>query len=104
MIRLFLNLSSIYLSLELKTLLAEVVKLANTLRSGRSGRKSLRVQLPPSANHFHFLKTILRSALFPSAPPSTFGGPCRGIQGINALPWFLGNCYQLLVIKKENTL
>lgn len=28
---------------------AEVVKLANTLRSGRSGRKLLRVQLPPSA-------------------------------------------------------
>lgn len=28
---------------------AEVVKLANTLRSGRSGRKSLWVQLPPSA-------------------------------------------------------
>lgn len=29
---------------------AEVVKLANTLRSGRSGRKPLWVQLPPSAN------------------------------------------------------
>ena len=28
---------------------AEVVKLANTLRSGRSGRKSVRVELPPSA-------------------------------------------------------
>lgn len=28
---------------------AEVVKLANTLRSGRSERKLLRVQLPPSA-------------------------------------------------------
>ena len=54
------NLSSIYVSLEiraqlkansqkLKAFFAEVVKLANTLRSGRSGRKSLRVQLPPSA-------------------------------------------------------
>ena len=29
---------------------AEVVKLADTLRSGRSERKLLRVQLPPSAN------------------------------------------------------
>ena len=28
---------------------AEVVKLANTLRSGRSGRKPMWVQLPPSA-------------------------------------------------------
>lgn len=28
---------------------AEVVKLANTLRSGRSAREGLRVQLPPSA-------------------------------------------------------
>lgn len=36
------NLSSLFLH-------AEVVKLANTLRSGRSGRESLRVQLPPSA-------------------------------------------------------
>ena len=36
-------------NLELKAFFAEVVKLANTLRSGRSGRKSLRVQLPPSA-------------------------------------------------------
>ena len=66
---LLLNLSSLYLSswiVELKAnsqklppkagppqvekaVFAEVVKLANTLRSGRSGRKSLRVQLPPSA-------------------------------------------------------
>lgn len=36
-------------SLKPKAVFAEVVKLANTLRSGRSGRKSLRVQLPPSA-------------------------------------------------------
>ena len=36
-------------SQKLKVAFAEVVKLANTLRSGRSGRKSLRVQLPPSA-------------------------------------------------------
>ena len=32
---------------------AEVVKLANTLRSGRSGRKLLRVQLPSSAILLH---------------------------------------------------
>lgn len=30
---------------------AEVVKLANTLRSGRSERKLLWVQVPPSANN-----------------------------------------------------
>ena len=35
-----------YLSLDF---FAEVVKLANTLCSGRSERKLLRVQLPPSA-------------------------------------------------------
>ena len=56
---LLLNLSSLYLSSwivelkansqKLKAVFAEVVKLANTLRSGRSGRKPLRVQLPPSA-------------------------------------------------------
>ena len=56
MIDLFLNLSLILLSLKLTAksqkpiaISAEVVKLANTLRSGRSGRKLLRVQLPPSA-------------------------------------------------------
>ena len=52
MMGLFSNLLSIYFSLwvtELKATFAEVVKLANTLRSGRSGRKLLRVQLPPSA-------------------------------------------------------
>ena len=64
MMRLFLNLSSFKrseirdqrsefspLTSHLSSLFlnAEVVKLANTLRSGRSGRKSLRVQLPPSA-------------------------------------------------------
>lgn len=53
----FICLSSIFMSSGLRTLssilkalnFAEVVKLANTLRSGRSGRKLLRVQLPPSA-------------------------------------------------------
>ena len=58
-----LNLSLKFLSLEIKihslkltanslkpkAIFAEVVKLANTLRSGRSERKLLRVQLPSSA-------------------------------------------------------
>ena len=38
---------------------AEVVKLANTLRSGRSGRKLLRVQLPSSACLNHKLAEML---------------------------------------------
>lgn len=38
---------------------AEVVKLANTLRSGRSGRKPLRVQIPSSAGSSHKLAETL---------------------------------------------
>ena len=66
MMGLLLNLSLSYQSLELRDQIldielpssklkalsseqAEVVKLANTLCSGRSERKLLRVQLPPSA-------------------------------------------------------
>ena len=56
----------------LQSLLAEVVKLANTLRSGRSGRKLLRVQLPSSAN----LNPKLASIIWVSAK----GGPAHGGQ------------------------
>lgn len=38
---------------------AEVVKLANTLRSGRSGRKLLRVRVPSSASLNHKLAEII---------------------------------------------
>ena len=38
---------------------AEVVKLANTLRSGRSERELLRVRLPSSANLDHTLEGMI---------------------------------------------
>ena len=41
---------------------AEVVKLANTLRSGRSGRKLLRVRIPSSANLNHGSEMVWVSA------------------------------------------
>ncbi len=51
---------------------AEVVKLANTLRSGRSGRKLLRVQLPSSASLNHKLAEMIWV--------SAKGGPASGRQ------------------------
>src|SRR3990167_9316435 len=57
MIGLLLNLSLLFLH-------AEVVKLANTLRSGRSGRKLLRVQLPSSAKLGIFYKLLPRTNFF----------------------------------------
>ena len=75
MMGLFSNLLSIYFSLwvtELKATFAEVVKLANTLRSGRSERKLLRVQLPSSA--------ILNHKLVKMIWVSAKGGPAYGGQ------------------------
>ena len=46
-------------SFQLIAKIAEVVKLANTLRSGRSGRKLLRVQLPSSACLNHMLAKMI---------------------------------------------
>ena len=45
----FKSVQLIAVSFQLIAEIAEVVKLANTLRSGRSGRKLLRVQVSPSA-------------------------------------------------------
>ena len=65
MIGLILNLSLLFLH-------AEVVKLANTLRSGRSERKLLRVQLPSSAI-LEDQRTSTKSTKFYSVVPSPRG-------------------------------
>ena len=92
-----------YFSL-LSCVYAEVVKLANTLRSGRSGRKPLWVQVPPSAYSFaqpsssiqSFHKRGIDYSLGNSDPRKYRKANSRGVHVVAT------RCYNNKQIKEEN--
>ena len=70
---------------------AEVVKLANTLRSGRSERKLLRVQLPSSAH-----KAVVR------IPHTVFRRKIKKINSLKTVYEIRDTVYRILKRKEIN--